>query len=123
MIIDARQIAKETHYVDFEFVGMDGEKYSLPGFGSLTITDLNTLSRFDIGAPDAEDPFNGLFGVDAYEALKSMPILVATQILSMWQKAAGDEVKKVSQSAGTPKFGQRSAGTSPRAGGTRKKSH
>jgi hypothetical protein len=78
MVFDARQLADEASWSDFEFIGLDGETYRLPNVASMTGEQTKRFNEGDATVmEEIADP-------DSYAALMELPNGIAEELAATW---------------------------------------
>src|SRR5690554_1531531 len=94
MGFDAREAAKrQGHLDDYDFVGMDGEGYTLPNLKGVQTA---LVERFQSGDMEA---LREIAGDDAYEAIAEMPNGVSAELVEDWARHSGMGGKAASPSS------------------------
>jgi len=115
-MFDARAAAEEhaLRHGDevFDFVGMDGDTYSLPPISTLTARQARRLQDGDF------DVLTEIAPPEVCAAIDDLPVGVLEELGEAWSSAVGETGKSGSASSKTPRRGTPSKRTSRSAAST-----
>ncbi|WP_049566887.1 hypothetical protein [Streptomyces sp. SBT349] len=101
-MFDARERSAALPSDPFQWIGMDGETYTLPNASTLTGADADRLFGGDLAV------IREVGGQAAYDALMAMPARLQLDFATAWTKHSRESGKEASPSSPTRTAAKRS---------------
>lgn len=102
MAFDARKAAELVNQLpDFEFIGLDGETYTLPSVKTISTEQADRMNSGDTEA------LREIASPEAYAAIMAMPVGVGEALALAWMAEAGELGKEPLASSATPSSARR----------------